>query len=136
MSWGTYYLIRHPSKKEDPIHGQRQEHVHFKIWLEGQRALTSYVLPQKKFEFGKRTFLVYMGKFEANSAITSGQIIEKGVLDKLGPGKYSIGDKFIINIFQPKKMAKEKSKIFFVSYEKLGRPEKWWIKYKEHLKEL
>jgi len=136
MTWGTYYLIKHPSKKEDLIHGQRQEHIHFKIHLGNQKSLTSYVLPQKRLDQNKKTYLIYMGKFETNSALNSGQIIEKGILDKIGPNRFTIGNKFIIHIYQPPKMQKERSKIFFVSYGELKRHKRWWKKYKKHLEML
>jgi len=136
MTWGIYYLIKHSSKKDDPIHGQRQEHIHFKIHLDGQKTLISYVLPQKKFDPKKKTNLIYMGKFDVDSALNYGKIIEEGIIDKIGSHQFIIADKFIINIYQPPKMKKQKSKIFFVSYKSLERPKKWWEKYKKHALEL
>ena len=81
--WGIYYLIKHPSKKEDPEKGQRQEHVHFKIHLDDQKTLISYVLPSKKFEPSKKTYLIYLGRFDVESALARGTILEKGILDTL-----------------------------------------------------
>ena len=119
MTIGNYYLIRHPSKKEDPIHGQRQEHIHFKIHLDGEKTLSSYVLPSKKFDPSKKTYLVYMGEFEVNSALSSGEIIEKGKLELINKGRYKIGNKFVIHIYQPPKFKENKSKVFMVTYEKV-----------------
>ncbi|MBC8500597.1 MAG: hypothetical protein ISS25_03515 [Nanoarchaeota archaeon] len=131
MTWGTYYLIKHSSKKEDPEFGQRQEHIHFKIHLDNQKTLTSYVLPQKKFDPKKKTNLIYMGRFDVDSALSYGKIIEKGIIDKIGPHQFTISDKFIISIYQPPKMKEQKSKMFFVSYKPLERPKRWWEKYKK-----
>lgn len=130
MTWGRYYLIRHPSKKEDFIHGQMQEHIHFKIHLGNQKILTSYVIPSKKLDPKIKTRLIYMGKFNVEDALKSGQIIESGVIDKIGPHRYIIGDKFTISIYQPPFM-KNKSKIFFVSYKSIEKSKRWWNKYKK-----
>jgi len=119
MSRGNYYLIQHPSKKQDSIHGQKQEHIHFKIHLDNEKIITSYVLPSKRFDPLRKTYLIYMGEFEAESALSSGQIIEKGKLWKLDDNRYKMDNKFIIHIYQPPKLKREKSKIFFVSYGKI-----------------
>jgi len=121
MKIGSYYLIRHPSKKEDPIHGQRQEHVHFKIHLDKQKTLVSYVIPSKELNPLKKTYLIYLGRFDVSSALSSGKIIQKGSLEKMGPDEYKIDNQFIIKIFQPPKFKKQKSKIFLVTYKSIKK---------------
>ena len=134
LTWGKYYLVRHPSKKQNLTHGQRQEHIHFKIHLNNQKTLTSYVLPSKKLDPKTKTRLIYMGKFNVEDALKNGQIIERGVIDKIGPHKYTIGNKFTISIYQPPFLKGQK--MFFVSYSPIERPERWWRKYKKHEKLL
>lgn len=120
MILGKYYLIRHPSKKEDPIHGQKQEHIHFKIHLDKQKTLTSYVLPSKELNPSKKTYLIYLGKYEASSALSSGKIIKMGKLEKIGLNEYKIDHKFIIKLIPLPKKDNKKHTICLVSYKKLN----------------